>query len=90
MIALISIDQYIYLPRDFPGHPEVRTSLSNTGCEGSIPGQGAKISYTLWQKKKNKNQNMKQRQYCNKFNKDFKKIILKYIFTSLCHDLFNL
>ena len=32
----------------------------------SIPGQGTKIPHTLQPKK--------QKQYCNKFNKDFKKI----------------
>ena len=35
---------------------------------GSIPGQGAKIPHASWPK----NQNIKQKQYCNKFNKDFK------------------
>ena len=48
---------------DFPGDPVVKTSPSN-----SIPGQGAKIPHTSWPK----NQNIKQKQYCNKFNKDFK------------------
>ena len=40
---------------------------SNEGSEGSIPGQGAKILHAQWPKK----QNMKQKKYCNKFNKDF-------------------
>ena len=35
---------------------------------GSIPGRGAKIPHGWWPK----NQNIKQKQYCNKFNKDFK------------------
>ena len=35
---------------------------------GSVPGQGAKIPYAARQK----NRNMKQKHYCNKFNKDFK------------------
>ena len=65
------MDQYTYLFRDIPGYPEVRTSLYNTGGEGSIPDQGAKISYALCPK----NQNMKQKQYCNKFNKGFKNSI---------------
>ena len=30
--------------RDFPGGPVVKTSPSNTGAVGSIPGWGAKIS----------------------------------------------
>ena len=55
--------------RDFPGGPVVKTLPSNAGGAGSIPGQGAKIPHTLWPK----NQNIKQKQFCNKFNKDFKK-----------------
>ena len=56
----------------------VGTLPSNEEGEGSIPGQGAKIPHDLWPK----NQNIKQKQYCNKFNKDFKngphqKIFLK-------------
>ena len=35
---------------------------------GSIPGQGAKIPHASGPK----NQNIKQKQYCNKFYKDFK------------------
>ena len=34
---------------------------------GSILGQGAKILYAS----RPKNQNIKQKQYCNKFHKDF-------------------
>ena len=37
--------------------------------EGSIPGWGAKIPHASWKNP----QNIKQKQYCNKFNKDFKK-----------------
>ena len=54
--------------RDFPGSPVVKTLPSNAGGEGSIPGQGAKIPHASWPK----NQNIKQKQFCNKFNKDFK------------------
>ena len=54
--------------RDFPGSPVVKTLPSNAGGEGSIPGQGAKIPHASWPKK----QNIKQKQFCNKFNKDFK------------------
>ena len=46
----------------------VKTPHSNAGGEGSIPGQGAKIPHASWLK----NQNIKKKQYCNKFNKDFK------------------
>ena len=53
---------------DFPGGPVVKTSPSNAGGAGSILGQGAKIPHASWPK----NQNIKQKQYCNKFNKDFK------------------
>ena len=54
---------------DFPGGPVVTTSPSNTGGAGSIPGREAKIPQAL----QPKSQNIKQKQYCNKFNKDFKK-----------------
>ena len=53
---------------DFPGGPAVRTSPSNAGGAGSIPGWGAKIPHALWPK----NQSIKQKQCCNRFNKDFK------------------
>ena len=44
----------------------VKTLLSNKGCASSIPGLGAKIPPALGQYK------TKQKQYCNKFNNDFK------------------
>ena len=53
---------------DFPGGAGVKTSPSNAGGAGSIPGQGAKIPHASGPK----NQNIKLKQYCNKFNKDFK------------------
>ena len=46
----------------------VKKSPSNEGSAGLIPGWGAKIPHALCLK----NQNIKQKQYCNKFNKDFK------------------
>ena len=46
----------------------VKTSPSNAGGAGSIPGQGAGIPHAS----QPINQNIKQKQYCNKFNKDFK------------------
>ena len=46
----------------------VKTPPINAGAEGSIPGGGAKIP-CVWGPKK---QNIKQKQYCNKFSKDFK------------------
>ena len=36
---------------------------------GSIPSQGTKIPHDSWPK----NKNMKQKQYCDKFSKDFLK-----------------
>ena len=53
---------------DFPGGPVVKSSPSSVGGAGSIPGWGARIPHTS----RPKNQNIKQKQYCNKFNKDFK------------------
>ena len=46
----------------------VKTSPSNAGGAGSIPGWGAKIPHALWPKKK-KAPNIEQEQYCSKFNK---------------------
>ena len=34
--------------RDFPGGQVVKTSPSNAGGVGLIPGQGAKILHALW------------------------------------------
>ena len=61
-------ENYKTLWRDFPEGPVVKTSPSNAGGAGSIPGQGDKIPHAL----RPKNQNIKQKQYCNKFTKDFK------------------
>ena len=46
----------------------LKLHLSMQGGEGSIPGQGVKIPHAL----EPKSQNIKQKQYCNKFNKDLK------------------
>ena len=53
---------------DFPGGPVVKTLPSNAGGVGSIPGWGARIP----QASRPKSKSIKQKQYCNKFNKDFK------------------
>ena len=53
---------------DLPGGPVVKTLPSNAGGAGLIPGQGAKIPHASGPK----NQNIKQKRYCKKFNKDFK------------------
>ena len=63
---MISLRKWI---GDLPGDPVVKTSPSNVGDLNLIPGQGAKIPLDLQPKK----QNIKQKQYCNKFNKDLKK-----------------
>ena len=46
----------------------VKTSPSNARGADSIPGLGARIPHASWPKK----QSIKQKQYCNKLNKDFK------------------
>ena len=46
----------------------VKTSPFSVGCVGLIPGQGTKIPHVVW----SKHQNIEQKQYCNKFSKDFK------------------
>ena len=53
---------------DFPGSPAIKTLPSNAGDVGLIPGQGAKIP----QASQPKRRNIKQKQWCNKSNKDFK------------------
>ena len=52
---------------DFPRGSVVKTMPPNAGGAGSIPDWGAKIPHGSWPK----NQNINQKQYCNKFNKDF-------------------
>ena len=71
LITLMRLSPSINSPMygDFPGGPVVKTSPSKAGGVGSIPGHGANIPHALEAKKK---QNIKQKQYCNKFNKDLK------------------
>ena len=47
----------------------VKTSPFNAEGMCLIPGQEAKIPYASWPKK---SKHKKQKQYCNKFNKEFK------------------
>ena len=49
----------------------VKTLPSNSGGASLIPGQGTKIPHAL----RPKSQNKKQKQYCNNFNKDLKKMV---------------
>ena len=46
---------------DFPGSPVVKTLPSNAADASSIAGWRAKIPHALWPK----NQDIKQKQYCN-------------------------
>ena len=54
---------------DFSGSPVAKTSPSSAGAVDSITGQGAKTSRACasWPR----NQNAKQKHYCNRFNKNF-------------------
>ena len=54
--------------QDFPAGPVVKTSPSSVGGMSSIPGWEAKIPHAL----RPENQTIMQKQYCNKFNQDFK------------------
>ena len=54
--------------RDLPGDPVVKTSPSEAAGVDSIPRQWAKIPHASWPE----NQKIRQKQYCNKFNKDYK------------------
>ena len=54
--------------RELPGGPVVKSSPSNARGAGLIPGWGDKILHASG----SKIQNIKQKQYCNKFSKDFK------------------
>ena len=61
---------------DFPGSPVVKTPLSTAGNVDSIPDQGIKIPHAS----QPKNQNIKQKQYCNKNSiKTLKKVHVKKI-----------
>ena len=55
---------------DFPGGPVVKTSPCNARGVGSIPGRELRPHTPQGQAKEQKN--IKLKQYCNKFNKDFK------------------
>ena len=47
-----------------------KNHTSIEGDTGLIPAWGAKIPHASWPK----NQNMKQKPYCNKFNKDYENV----------------
>ena len=58
---------------DFPGGPVVETSPSSGRVTGLIPGQENKVPRAS----RPQNRNIKQKQYCNKFNKSFKMVHAK-------------
>ena len=55
--------------RDIPSGPMIKTLPSNTGGAGLIPGQELNSHMPC---SKKKTQSIKQKHYCNKFNKYFK------------------
>ena len=59
--------------QDIPGGPVARTSPSNTGIQVQALLRELKSHKPHGQK----NQNIKQKHYCNKFNKDFKNGVKK-------------
>jgi len=62
------MDEVFKLLRDFSGSTMVETSPSNVGDVAFIPVWGAKIPCPS----QPENQSTDQKQYCNKFNEDFK------------------
>jgi len=56
---------------DFPGGPVVKTLPSKAGGLSSIPDPVAKTPLASEPKR----QKIKQKQYCNKFSKDLKKVV---------------
>ena len=58
---------------DFPGGSVIKNPPSSARSASLIPSEGTKIPHAS----RPKNQNIKQKQYCNKFNKDFKTDLYK-------------
>ena len=70
---------------DFPGNPVVKTLPSNAESVDFSPGWGTKIAHASWPK----NQDIKQKQFYNKFNNNFKngphkKKLKKSMFNIFC------
>ena len=87
-LILIALRQLFKVLWDRDSHSGlvVKTSPSRANGEGSIPSEGAPIPRALWPKK----QHIKQKQYSNKFNKDFKMVHVKiyiYIYIFRCEQL---
>ena len=53
LIFLASLSNQDPIGWDFPGGPVVKTSPSNAGGAGLIPGQGTKIPHASWPKNQN-------------------------------------
>ena len=66
LMSKITYIKYFWY-RNFLVSPVVKTSPSRVRGGSLIPDPGANIPYTSC----SKNQNIKQKQYCNKFNRDF-------------------
>ena len=70
--------------RDFPGGPVVKTSPSNTGAVGSIPGWGAKISHASRQLNLStatrENPNAAIQTHCSQTKKNKNKLVHYHIF----------
>ena len=65
---IVNKDDWAGVNRDFPGSPVVKTLPSNAKGAGSSPGGAAKNPQASWPK----TQNIKRKQHCRKFIKDFK------------------
>ena len=78
----------------------VKTSPSNAGGAGSIPGRGARIPQASRPKKEKQKESIKLKEYCNEFNKEFengphpkkifKKDLIRVIRQIICQLLGNL
>ena len=69
----LNTESKIWQNGNVPGSPVVNTSPCMVGGVVSIPGWGTKIPHDLWPK----NQNIKQRQYCNNSVKTLKMVHVK-------------
>lgn len=77
---LLNITDVEYLLGDFPDRLVVKTSSSNTGGEGSIPGQRAMTSHLVAKKKKKNQQTNQNRNSIVKRSKKIVHIKKKYVY----------
>ena len=92
-LSVILIKYLDYMMLGLHWKPLVMTSPANAGGDGSTPSLGTKSLQTL----KPKHQNIKQKQYCNKFKKTQKKNLYQKIFLKknkiikkMIHFVFNI